>query len=329
MKFPSIHTGSAAVCLILALTVTTASLEAATVNLSADYDSMPLIRGKQNQVLLRQKINNRTAYITLDTGSPVTCVDESKSKLFSLVPTSTDGSPPLSLMVNGMRHRIAVIPSLQFGTVLAEDIPVVLIDLTDLNRVLRAKHDRPNDAILGLDAMHELHAVIDCGSDRLLLRNGVDDSIRLGAILKRGGWREIPMRLSQGHCIVSGLVNHIPVNFIVDTGSPVSVLDEKFCQKHRITLSDSSFALKAIHFETDGAKVGRVQDLIIGKRMDLGPSLVAVFDVEGLLKGNSDDADAPGGLLGSRTLSRASAFIDCENMKLYLKAPEAVKTMGF
>jgi predicted aspartyl protease len=321
---------STAAC-ILALVTTAPRSQAVPVDVSgADYSSVPLLRGKQNQLLLRQMIGGHPAYITLDTGSPVTCVDESKSKLFSLVPTSTDGTPPMSVTVNGERHRIAVIPSLEFDALSVQDIPVVLIDLTDLNRVLRARRDHPNDAIMGLDTLHALHAVIDCGSNRLLLRNSPNTPSQLGTVLKRAGWKEISMHVSEGHCVVGGFVNQIPMDFIVDTGSPVSVLDATFCKAHHVTLTDQTFAMKAIHFETNGAKVGRVNDLIIGKHQNLGQSLVAVFDVTSLLKSNVDaPSSVPGGLLGSRTLSRTSAFIDCENMKLYVKVTQATGNWGF
>ena len=293
-----------------------------------EYVLLPLNRGKQNQLLLRLPANGRTATLALDTGSPVTCVDESKARLFNLASTATDGGAPQGIVVNGVRHRVASVPLLVFGNLQVRDIPVVLIDLGDLNRVLRSRGDRPNDAILGLDTMHDLSAIIDCGSDRLLLRERQDDG-QFGAMLKRAGWNEIPMRLNEGHLVVNGFVQHNPIQFIVDTGSPVSVLDQDFCSRHKVTLSDKSFGLKAIHFETSGAKIGKVYDLQIG-RLLLGQSLVAVFDVASLLKTNASAASSvPKALLGSRTLARTQAFIDCDNMKLYLKMPQSVNGWGF
>lgn len=322
------HILSALICFILFAAMPATSASAA-VSLPADaYISLPLSRGKQNQLLLRLPANGRSAVIALDTGSPVTCLDESKAKLFNLAPTSTDGKPPQGLIVNGTRHRLGTVPLLLFGSMQVRDVPVVLIDLSDLNQVLRARHDKANDAILGLDTMHDLGAVIDCGADRLLLREK-DDSGQFGAMLKRGGWHEITMHLNEGHLVVNGFVQHVPVQFIVDTGSPVTVLDQDFCKAHRITLSDKSFGLKAIHFETSGAKIGKVFDLQIG-RLLVGQSLVAVFNVGSLLRTNAAATGSePRALLGSRTLARTQAFIDCDKMKLYLKAPLPEKDWGF
>lgn len=328
MKFHSFRAAAAASVFFLAFSLIAQSAFAATVQISKDdYLSLPLSRGKENQLLLRLPAHGRNATIALDTGSPITCVDESKGRLFNLTPSSTANTPPLGVVVNGIRHRVAIVPLLMFGELQVRDIPVVLIDLSELNKVLRSRRDRANDAILGLDTMRALGAVIDCGSERLLLRAQSDNGA-LAAKLKRGGWHEVPMSMSEGHLVVSGAANGVPVQFIVDTGSPVSVLDHGFARNHRISLSDSSFALKAIHFETKGAKIGKVRDLKIG-RMDLGQSLVAVFDVTTLLRSRSSNGSVPNGLLGSRTLARTQAFIDCENMKLYLKAPRSVSGWVF
>jgi predicted aspartyl protease len=295
---------------------------------ASDYTSLALIRGKENQLLLRLPVDDKKPIMVLDTGSPVTCVDESKSKMFNLVSSSENGSSPMSVTVNGMRHRIAIAPSLIFGPLQVQNLPVVLIDLGSLNQMLKARHDHPNDAILGLDTLHALHAVIDCGTGQLLLPNGPQSADNLETKLKQDGWMEIPMRVDQGHLVVHGSVNRSSLDFVVDTGSPVSVLDQAFSRSHHITLTDQSFALRAIHFETGGAKVGKVADMKIGK-LDINRTLVAVFDVTALLRGQAGSGNNPLGLLGSRTLLRAQAYIDCENSRLYMKIPPPTPTWGF
>ena len=293
---------------------------------TVDYTSLPLLRGKENQLLLRLPVDANTPVMVLDTGSPITCVDSSKAKSFKLVPPPANSSSPTSVTVNGVQHNLAVAPSLNFGPEQVQNLPVVLIDLSALNQMLKSRHDHPNDAILGLDTMHALRAVIDCGTGRLMLPNSANSASQLSAKLKRAGWMEIPMRVDQGHLLVRGTVNRSSLDFIVDTGSPVSVVDRTFCDKHHIVLNDQSFSLKAIHFQTGGAKVGKVADMKIG-RLDINRTLVAVFDVTALLKGES--GSAPLGLLGSRTLERTRAFIDCENSNLYLKMPEPTPAWGF
>lgn len=291
-----------------------------------DYTSLTLVRGKQNQLLLKLPVDDKNPMLVLDTGSPVTCVDDSKSKLFKLTPATSNGSAQSTVMVNGMQHKLAIAPSLTFGPVQVQNLPVVLVDLSPLNQMLKARRDYANDAIFGLDTLRILGAVIDCGAGKLLLPKTEQSAKHLEARLKQGGWTEIPMRIDQGHLVVRGMANRYSLDFIVDTGSPVSVLDRDFCSKHKIALNDQSFSLKAIHFQTGGAKVGKVADMKIGK-LDIDRTLVAVFDVTALLRGG--DGGSPQGLLGSRTLERTRAFIDCENSKLYVKAPEPLAAWGF
>lgn len=289
----------------------------------SDYATLPLLRGKQNQLMLRMAAPGGSAYVVLDTGSPITCVDEAKSKLFQLVASSKQNAAPVSVIVNGERHRVAIAPSMKFGNAVEiQNLPVVMVDLGGLNQMLKSRSDHPNDAIIGLDTLHALNAVIDCGNGRLLLRNNPGASARLAARLKRQGWTEIPMDLTGAHLVVRGAVNRIPLDFVVDTGSPVSVLDQAFARSHKITLTEQSFSMRAIHFESGGAKVGRVADMRIGKQ-DVGRSLVAVFDIAALLRNQSGLGGGPHGLLGSRTLMRAKAYIDCENSRLYMKTPDA------
>ncbi len=218
---PSLFFRPAALCCLLALLAGAPRAHAAAFNpAAADYTSLALVRGKENQLLLRLPIDDKKPYIVLDTGSPITCVDESKAKTFKLVSTSENGSSPMTVMVNGVRHRMALAPSLVLGPLQVQNLPVVLIDLSALNQMLKSRHDHPNDAILGLDTMHALHAVIDCGTGRLLLPNTAQSANNLETKLKQDGWMEIPMRIDQGHLIVRGSVNRSSLDFIVDTGSP-------------------------------------------------------------------------------------------------------------
>lgn len=327
--FHPIRRTAALFCLLALLLPAPRSDAAATSNpAGSDYTSLALIRGKQNQLLLRLPVDDKNPIMVLDTGSPVTCVDDSKAKIFKLVPPPANSSSPTSVSVNRVQHKIEIAPALNFGPEQVQNLPVVLIDLSALNQMLKSRHDHANDAILGLDTMHALRAVIDCGAGRLLLPNSEQSSSRLEARLKKAGWLEIPMRVDQGHLVVRGSVNRYSLDFIVDTGSPVSVLDKTFSARHHIALEDQSFSLKAIHFETGGAKVGKVADMKIGK-LDINRTLVAVFDVTALLRGPSGSGDVPLGLLGSRTLARTRAYIDCENSKLYLKAPDPTPAWGF
>lgn len=320
--FRGVHPFRLAACLFLAFAFTAWPTRAALLNLrDANIISIPLNSGRENKLTVNAQAHGGNVRMELDTGAPITCVDQSSATRFALVPTSTDGDSPIAVTLNGARHRIAIIPTLRFGPVLTENIPVALVDLRELNGVLRSRRERPNNAILGLDALQSMHAVIDCGSKRLLLKMQTGPDNPLGRMLEKAGWRGIPMRLQDEHLIVRATVNRKQIDFVVDTGSPISAIDRRICQYQRIALSDRMFSMKAIHFQAQAVKVGRVNDLKIGN-VTLGHTLVAAFDVSAFLRSpGKPDERLPGGLLGSETLARGRALIDCEQMKLYLKPP--------
>lgn len=320
MNFQNFRALKVTARLFLVLAFTAAQASAARLHLSdTDYVSVPLIGGKENKLLVNAQTSGGKVRMELDTGAPITCVEQSKATLFGLVSSSTDSTSPMTVMLNGLRHRIAIIPALRFGTVETRNIPAALINLRELSGAPRSRHERPNDAILGLDALQSTHAVIDCGSRRLLLNTQSGGEDPWERSLKAFGWREIPMRLQDEHLVVSAFVNHKETGFIVDTGSPVSAMDLRFCRHQRITLSDRMFSMNAIHFQAKAVKVGKIKDLKIGGAA-LGKTLVAVFDVSTFLKrSGKPDEDFPCGLLGAETLMRGRAFIDCGRMKLYLK----------
>ena len=251
----------------------------------------------------------------MDTGAPVTCANESKGALFHFQPVPPGGGSP-TLILNGERHRMAFIPQLEFGGVRVRGFSVALVNLSSLNTSLARNGDRADDAILGLDALTSLHAVIDCGARRLFLHPDSSRGIVPVAKLKAAGWREIPMRIQDQHLTVACLVNGKPARFLVDTGAPISVIDTAFCRKKNIPVRQRTFSMKAIHYETRAAQIGTVDDLQIGS-LYLGQNLVGIFDLSVLLGANSG-AQPVTGLIGSQTLERLRAIIDCDGMKLYL-----------
>src|SRR5207253_870781 len=124
----------------------------------------------------------------------------------------------------------------------------------------------------------------------------------------------------EGHLLADGKVNSAPATFIIDTGSPVSALDRSFCESRRIAVSRQTFSSRGIHFTDTGAGVTSVDDMRIGSYKIRGEP-VAVFDISRLLQAGKQSPKAAG-LLGAHTLEANLAVIDCENLKLYLRAPK-------
>ena len=127
------------------------------------------------------------------------------------------------------------------------------------------------------------------------------------------------MRLVGQHLIVPVVLNGFETPFMLDTGSPTSIIDSALCYSRRIPVGDPTLPIEAIHHNIK-ASLGTIADVKIGS-VDLGQTHVAVFDFN-TLTGQSGPATQPfTGLIGAQTLERLKAIIDCDAMQLYIKQP--------
>jgi len=266
-----------------------------------------LDRSVSRKFLLRASAPGGTASFLLDTGAPVSCAEVTKAALFKFQPQSQ------SIMMNGQHDKMSLIPQIDFGGLVVKNFPAVLVDLSAMNQSHQRNGDRTGDAILGLDALSRLHAVIDCGAGRLFLHTGPAP----GEV--PSGWRAIPMQLVARHLLVPVTLNGFQTFFMVDTGSPASIIDSALCSSQRIPVGDPGVSMKAIHHDLQAA-LGTIADLRIGS-VGLGQTRVAVFDLN-VLSGNIGGPPLPfTGLIGAQTLERLKAIIDCNSMRLYIKQP--------
>jgi len=268
---------------------------------------IPLRRSYENKLLFRATVPGGHAWMMLDTGAPITVVDKSRSALFHFKPFPEGANPP-TVILNGQQARMALIPQMKFGGVTETDSPVALVDISRMNRASDC------DAILGLGDMRRSHAVIDFGSRALFLHPG---SAR-GKI--PAGWRAVPMSFLGDHLVVPVAVNGAQTFFVVDSGAPATMIDTSLGRSLRIPVKKQySFTVSAINYQTQAARLGLVRRLSIGD-IDIGPALVAVIDLSKLI-GPQLNAINVTGLIGSQTLARHKAIIDCDAMQLYLKQP--------
>jgi len=286
-----------------------------------DYVSIPLLRGKQGQPLLDAQINGRDALLYLDTGAPLMCIDRTKVRRFDLNPILLENNTPVLINANGISHRVTTVSSLNLGPLKLENAPAVLIDFREINRALRSVRERTSDAILGLQVLQAMSAIVDFEHSQLLVKASSENSGSFGRRLRRAGWAEIPMHMNEGHLAVHARVNGARTRLVVDTGSPVSVLDRGFSSARDIALTRRMFASQGINFRDAAVQLGQVDLIRIGD-YKLKNLTVAVFDLSRLLGSGGERSDPlPDGLLGCETLVQHRAYIDCDAMKLYLKAP--------
>src|SRR5262249_21338559 len=80
-------------CAALALVVEfTATPYAAFARTTARFEALPLVRSRQNHLLLRAFINGRPAWLTVDSGAPVSAIALNRREYFRLKPITAESS---------------------------------------------------------------------------------------------------------------------------------------------------------------------------------------------------------------------------------------------
>lgn len=266
-----------------------------------------LSRSRDGKLLFRAKAPGGRAWFLVDTGAPITCAEISKASVFQFKPVPL-GAGPSAILMNGQQGRMALIPQLEFGGVTQKDVPVVGVDLFGM---IRQANCSRYDGILGLDDLIRSHAVIDFGN-RTLFMHAQSARGKIPA-----GWQAVPMRVVGNHLVVPAAINGVASALIVDSGSPVTLIDTEASKRLRIPVRKHyHFTMTALNYQTRTAQVGRISNLRLGAT-GIGPTLVGVLDLHTLVDPRSELAGIPG-LIGLKTLEQLKAIVDLDAMQLYI-----------
>ncbi|HEV2273717.1 MAG TPA: aspartyl protease family protein, partial [Acidobacteriaceae bacterium] len=145
-------------------------------------------------------------HFLLDTGATPTVLDPRLAQKLHLE------QQPAGIAVLGGRVQGArsMAPSLEFGPIRAANVPVLIEDLSFLEKALPVHID----AMIGLDVLGHGSFVIDYASRAI----GFGPAPPLPV--------SIPLRVKDGLAIVDAEVNHAPVRLLVDTGASSLILFE-------------------------------------------------------------------------------------------------------
>ena len=186
---------------------------------TTQFEALPLVRSRQNHLLVRAFINGRPAWLTVDSGAPVSAIALNRREYFRLKPIRTDSSLPARVQINGGFNNVAIARELRIGGLSLVDEPVVTVDLGGSARAARMAHEPQIDGIIGADILFPTRAVLDCERQLLILKT--DPNVRgIFPGFNRRGLRAVPIQVSDGYNLyVNGSVNGTPAKLMVDTGS--------------------------------------------------------------------------------------------------------------
>jgi predicted aspartyl protease len=285
---------------------------------TAEFEALPLLRSRQNHLLVRAFINGKAAWLGVDSGAPVTAIAANRREYFRLTGLPSASKLPSRLQINGAFNNVSIARTLRLGTLNLVDEPVVVVNLGSPSRPARVVEEQQIDGILGADILFPTKAILDCKRQLLVLKIDPDLPGHAPGIDYRG-FKAVPMQVSEGfNLYVNATINDRPARLMVDTGAFATLLHRPFVRQMRIPTRQTPYSSAAVNLKQRGVDVARIRKLSVGS-IDIIGREVGVIDLEGLIHNGLLQGTPPVvGLLGAEILDRHHGIIDFGTRTLYL-----------
>src|SRR5262249_56293120 len=79
------------------------------------FEALPLVRSRQNHLMVRAFINGREAWLTIDSGAPVSAIALNRRNYFRLKPSTAKSNLPARIQINGAFNNVAIARELRLG----------------------------------------------------------------------------------------------------------------------------------------------------------------------------------------------------------------------
>src|ERR671919_1138605 len=117
------------------------------------FEALPLVRSRQNHLLVRAFINGKPAWLTVDSGAPVSAIALHRRDYFRLRPITAKSNLPARVQINGAFNNVAIARKLRIGALTRVDEPVVVVDLGKRSRAAQLRPEPQIDGIIGADIL--------------------------------------------------------------------------------------------------------------------------------------------------------------------------------
>lgn len=216
----------------------------------------------------------------LDTGATPSVLDPHLAAKLHLETVPTD----IAVLQGTTRGATATVPSLQIGPVVKENLPVLIEDLSFVQKVVPVHLD----GIVGLDVLGQSPFTIDYTARE----------VRFGPLDRMSA--SIPLDFKQGLAMLHATVNQQPVQLLLDTGAPSIILFK----------GQTVPGIKTVSFDVSSGSIGdhdersfRLSSLVLG-------SAVFSYPVAYLVTSPRDAAHDFSGVLSPAALGISRIGID-------------------
>src|SRR5262249_19741551 len=101
------------------------------------FVALPLVRSRQSHLMVRAFINGREAWLTIDSGAPVSAIAINRRNYFRLKPITAKSDLPSRIQINGAFNNVTIARELRLGGLTLIEEPMVTVDLGNSARAAR------------------------------------------------------------------------------------------------------------------------------------------------------------------------------------------------
>src|SRR5438045_8948103 len=105
----------------------------------AHFVALPLVRSRQNHLMVRAFINGREAWLTIDSGAPVSAIAVNRRNYFRLKSITAKSNLTSRVQINGAFNNVALERGLRLGGLTLIDETMVPVSRGNFDR--RARQD--------------------------------------------------------------------------------------------------------------------------------------------------------------------------------------------
>lgn len=274
------------------------------------------MRRSANNSVVTVKMNGRMIDLIVDTGAGRTVIHPEVVQGLK-IPLRNSGETTYGALdrVKGRQQREGEAAEFNVGGFDAGPTPIYVLNIGE-----RTSSRDSTDGLLGISFLHRFNAIIDCLHSGLYLKRAPGTFRGFAQGMKSGGYTEIPLRATSNGIAVAATLGNRRGYFIVDTGSPTTLLDTKAVAGLKYP---RSVAGGVSLMDIGGTSVELMQvtinDLRIGG-FPIPAQAVGLADLE-LMRGGMPSSDGLQffGLLGQELLAFYVGVIDCSELKMYLR----------
>ena len=286
---------------------------ATAVQATAALPVVTLERVRSGHFVVRAEINGQPVRLVVDTGCPVTVLTEAAYRRLAR-PDAGSRLPAGDVRLrslNGRPARSGFVDDLHVGD---SSLGGTHVAVAALEAVLgRGAGGHVADGILGADSLHRSRAVLDLARRTLVLRGQAASNDT------RAGYVRVPAAYTTGrHLAVPCILAEDPYRFVVDTGSPFTVVRREVVRSEDLAQPARMASMHTLGGDTLVAWVPL-------RRWNIGsfPVTRAIVGAGSFRGGIFDERTRAGGevagLLGLDWLVRWGAVIDFGERAVYLR----------